>query len=181
MTDQFDEVEALWKTPVANQPLPDLQNEVVKQTRRWYLLIATEVLAILIGIVVPLVVVLETPEPFWFVWAIDLWGVVLVSSWFTFTRVRDVLSELDQSTQGYQKTLQRRYTLQVNASKAGILLALLQFIILPLLAWWDLSTKDLVFADVALTYALVLAVMAGYIVVMSRVRSNAEDQLKRLL
>lgn len=177
MSDRTDELEMLWKDDDSKQIHPQLYQAVVSQERRWYLLLSLELVAIVVGIVLPLVIVLQNPNPFWFLWALDLWGVVAVSAWFFVAKVKDMLVELHQSTSAFEHAFRRRLQLQIRASNAGILLATLQFVILPLLGWWRVSLDGAEQSDLLITYAGILAVMAIYIVVLLRVKSLSHKRI----
>jgi len=64
--------------------------------------------------------------------------------------------------------------LQIKASNAGVILASLQFLILPLLGWWQISQGNAVLSELFYTYTSILVVMAIYIGVMLRVKSRSQ-------
>ncbi len=180
MSNQLEDLESLWKDDSRPETQSSLQQTVIKQTRMWYLLLVAEVIAILIGIVVPLFVVIQNPEPFWIFWAVDLWGVVAISGWFTLTRARSLLSDLDHTTEAYARLLRKRYSHQIKASRIGILLASIQFVVLPLLFWYQIDAKSVDESASPLTFLIVLFVMGGYILTMLGVAKNTRRKLVRL-
>ena len=178
MNEPIDDLEQLWKTGSDSEH--QLHREVIGQARRWWFVLSIECLAICIGIVVPILVVARTPEPFWIVWAADLWGVVLISAWFVYLRIKDLLVDLDQSTDAYVTALHKRHTLQIRAARIGIFLALFQFLFLPLLGWWQTASLVGDVGRTIVTYAAVLGVMAIYIGVMARVVFASKTKLLEL-
>ena len=180
MSESHDDLQALWKAGDPSPVDPDLYRTVIKQTRWWYIVLAIEIFAILIGITVPLATVIRNPEPFWIAWAVDLWGVVAISGWFVLTRAKNLLTEPDQTTDAYARFLRQRYEHQIKVSRIGAVLASLQFVILPLLALWQIDSMRIELSSVIGVYAGVLLVMAGYIGVMARVARNARRKIKYL-
>jgi len=177
MSNAADDLENLWKNEEASPVDPELRQAVENQARRWYLLLGLEIVGIAIGIVAPLIAVIRNPDPFWVLWALDLWGVVGISSWFLIAKVKDMLIEIDQSTLAYERALRRRFQLQIKASNAGVILASLQFLILPLLGWWQISQDNAVPSELFYTYTSILVVMAIYIGVMLRVKSRSQRSI----
>jgi len=180
MSNDLEDLEALWKSGSQLKVEPSLQQTVIKQTRMWYLLFIAEVIAILIGLVFPFVIVIQNPEPFWIFWAVDLWGVVAISGWFTLTRARSLLFDLDQTTQAYERLLRKRYSHQIKASHIGVLLASIQFVVLPLLYWYQMSAKSINESASPLSFVIVLLVMGGYILTMLRVAKSTRRKLNHL-
>jgi len=180
MSNDFEELETLWKSGSRSEVEPSLQQTVIKQTRMWYLLLVAEVIALLIGLFFPFVIVIQNPEPFWIFWAVDLWGVVAISGWFTLTRARSLLYDLDQTTEAYERLLRKRYSHQIIVSQLGILLASIQFVVLPLLYWYKITAKSINESASPIAFVIVLLVMVGYILTMLRVAKSTRRKLNHL-
>jgi len=128
----------------------------------------------------PFVIVIQYPEPFWIFWAVDLWGVVAISGWFTLIRARSLLFGLDQTTEAYERLLRKRYSHQIKASHIGVLLASIQFVVLPLLYWYQLTAKNINESASPFAFVIVLLVMGGYILMMLRVAKSTRQKLNHL-
>lgn len=180
MSNELEDLESLWQSGLRSGTEYSLRQSVIKQTRMWYLLLVAEATAILIGIVVPLFVVIQNPEPFWIFWAVNLWGVVAISGWFTLSRARSLLADLDQTTEAYVRLLRKRYSHQIKASRIGILLGSIQFVVLPLLFWYQIDAKSADEGASPLTFLIVLFVMGGYVLRSLRVVKNTRRKLLAL-
>ena len=191
MTQSDDQLSELWHN--AEAPLdPALGRKVRQQTRRWFLLLAAEITGIAIGIVIPLLTVLNNPGIFWLVWAADLWGVVGVSAWFVYQRARDLFTGSDETTGAFLALYRQRCLHQISACRVGIVLAALQFLILPGLFWWQSgmtvgesgvtgsASSAARWQDLLVPYLAVLTVMGIYIVIMTRLIRRTRAQLASL-
>ena len=178
MTEPTDDLEVLWSHE--SEVHPQIHEEVIAQSRRWWLTSVFECLGLLVGVFAPLFVVLRSPEVFWVFWAVDIWIVVVISGWFVYLRIKDLLVDVEQTTKSYLAVLSARHRLQVRVANIGMLLASLQFITLPILAWWQMETEGVLLSEIAEVYGSVLIVMAAYIFMMARVSRVSKKKLSDL-
>ncbi|MEM7000868.1 MAG: hypothetical protein AAF529_08780 [Pseudomonadota bacterium] len=172
----LDDMSSLWRSAESAPPPADLRQRVQAQTRRWQLLIALEALLLVIGIVVPAMQLIEQVDPFRLVWAADIWGVTLIAGWFTLQKVRGLMSATGETTAAYRQLMIRRHEHQIGACRAGLVLAGLQFLVVPaLLFLWGNAKSEAALQNVVLS-SVVLLLMGGYMAYMARQikRSRAE-------
>lgn len=178
----------LWQTPQqapASDELGDLLTTVQRQTLRWRWLIAMEAALVVVGVLVPLLALLEHTSWGRWLWALDIWAVVLIGGWFTWQKARFLVGTVAETTQDYVELLIRRHQHQMRVARAGLWLAGLQFVVVPLVVWLGASPDP---SHVGLSrytsnttaMLLVLLGMGIYMVFMARQLRTSRRELQLL-